>query len=116
VLATVDGVGRAHAVPVCFAVRTGELVTAVDHKPKSGSKLARISNIERSGRATFLMDRWSEDWRRLGWVMVRGSARLDPPGSADAELAARYEQYRDTPPRGPVIVVRPERISWWTWE
>jgi hypothetical protein len=48
--------------------------------------------------------------------MVRGSARLDAPGSADAELAARYEQYRDTPPQGPVIVVRPERISWWTWE
>jgi PPOX class probable F420-dependent enzyme len=116
VLATVDAQGRPHAVPVCFALRSGELVTAIDHKPKSGRRLARVANIEANPNASLVFDRWSEDWRRLGWVMVRGTARIDAPGSADAELAARYEQYRASPPRGEVISVRPERILWWTFE
>jgi PPOX class probable F420-dependent enzyme len=116
VLATVDGEGRPHVVPVCYAIRADELVTAIDHKPKSGRKLARVANIEANGRAAVLLDRWSEEWHRLGWVMVRGTARLEQPGSADAQLLQRYRQYREAPPRGPVIAVRPEHISWWTWE
>jgi PPOX class probable F420-dependent enzyme len=113
VLATTDAEGRAHAVPVCFAVRSDEIVSALDHKPKSGRKLARLRHIEATGRATVLVDRWSEDWERLGWVMARGSARIDAPGTADGPLAARYQQYRAQPPRGPVIALRPEHVLWW---
>jgi PPOX class probable F420-dependent enzyme len=116
VLATVDGSGRPHAVPICFAVRSEELVTAVDDKPKSPRELARVKHIKATGRATMMVDRWSEDWTRLGWVMVGGPARIDYPGSAEEELSARYEQYRGAPPRGDVIAVTPEIIRWWTWE
>jgi PPOX class probable F420-dependent enzyme len=114
VLATVDRGGDAHAVPVCFAVRGTDLVTPVDFKPKSGKPLARLRNIEATRSATLLFDSWSEDWERLAWVMVRGAARLDSPGSADAALAERYAQYAERPPGGPVIVVTPGRIVWWT--
>jgi PPOX class probable F420-dependent enzyme len=116
VLATVARDGMPHAVPVCFALRDDEVATAIDHKPKSGRKLARLANIEASGHASFLFDRWSEDWRRLAWVMARGPARVEAPGSAARELAERYPQYAETPPEGPVIVVRPQRVLWWTWE
>ncbi len=115
VLATAGRDGRAKLVPVCFALRAGNVVTAVDRKPKGGRRLARLRNIERDARASVLVDRWDEDWSRLGWARVEGSARVDPPGSADAELRARYPQYGGEPPDGEVIVVVPERIVWWTW-
>jgi PPOX class probable F420-dependent enzyme len=115
VLATISFDGAPHAVPVCWARRGEELVTAVDHKPKSGRELARIRNVSRDGRASMLFDRYSETWEELGWVMVTGSARLDVPGSASAELADRYEQYRRQPPEGDVIALMPQRVSWWTW-
>ena len=115
-LATVGGDGMPHAVPVCFALWDEEIATAIDYKPKSGRRLARLVNVEASRQASFLFDRWSEDWRRLAWVMARGPARVEAPGCAARELAARYPQYAETPPQGPVIVVRPQRVLWWTWE
>ena len=113
VLATVDDRGNPHAVPVSFAVRGDDLVTAVDQKPKSGRELARLANVRQRPAATLLLDRWDEDWTRLGWVMVRGDARIEPPGSATAELVQRYPQYRRDPPSGEVIALRPRRILWW---
>jgi PPOX class probable F420-dependent enzyme len=107
--------GYPHAVPVCFAVVGGDVVTAIDQKPKSGRRLARLRNVEERGAATLLFDRWDEDWRRLGWVMIGGGARIEPPGTAAGELSARYAQYRDDPPAGESIVVSPHRIRWWTW-
>ena len=104
-------------MPVCFAVRGDDLVTAIDQKPKRiDRETARVANVRNDGRATLLIDRWDEDWTRLGWVMIRAAAALEPPGSASAQLLGRYPQYRDDPPGGPVIALRPRRISWWLWE
>jgi PPOX class probable F420-dependent enzyme len=114
VLATVDGRGRPHAVPVGFALHGADVVTAVDQKPKGDRELARVANVRAHPHVTMVMDRWDEDWRRLGWVMVRGVADIAAPGHATAELVERYPQYRDDPPRGMVIVLHPERILWWT--
>ena len=117
VLATVDRDGNAHAVPVCFALRDAEIVTAVDQKPKrKGRELTRVSNVRQRGDATMLVDRWDEDWSRLGWVMVQGSARIEEPGRGAPQLLERYPQYRDDPPHGEVIALRPKRILWWTWQ
>jgi PPOX class probable F420-dependent enzyme len=116
VLATIDAAGRPHAVPVCFAIVAGEVVTAIDQKPKSTTRPARLVNVERAGTATMMFDRWDEDWTRLGWVMVRGRARVEPPGTAPDELVDRYSQYRESRPAGNVIVVTPDDIVWWTYE
>jgi PPOX class probable F420-dependent enzyme len=115
VLATVDAAGRPHAVPITFALAEGNVVTAIDQKPKSSARPARLLNIERRPETTVLFDSYDDDWRRLAWAMVRGTARLEPPGSHLDALAARYPQYRDDPPRGEVIVVRPDDIVWWTF-
>jgi PPOX class probable F420-dependent enzyme len=112
--ATTDEAGRPHAVPICFAVRGEDLVTAVDAKPKRSRALKRVANVRHDPRAALLVDRWDEDWTNVGWVMVQGRARVDAPHSADEELRARYPQYRDAPPPGEVIVVAPHRILWWT--
>lgn len=115
VLTTIDRSGAPHAVPVCFAVVGRELVTAIDHKPKSARRPARLGNIERNPAAAMLFDRWDEDWHRLGWVLVRGLARVEAPGTGRAELVARYPQYAATPPAGDVIVLSPARVTWWLW-
>jgi PPOX class probable F420-dependent enzyme len=114
VLGTIDDDGRPHLVPITFAVVGRELISAVDHKPKSTTRLARLRNIERSGTATALIDRYDEDWGRLLWIMVRGSALIEPPGYNVDALVARYSQYRDRPPQGPVAVVTPKRIDYWS--
>lgn len=115
VLVTIDPMGSASAVPVCFALRDADIVTPVDAKPKAGRRLARLKNLDAHPAATVLFDRWDEDWRRLAWVMVKGTGRVEPPGTGSDELAARYAQYKSSPPPGEVIVVRPQRVLWWAW-
>lgn len=112
--ATIDARGGPHVVPVCFATRGDELNSAVDHKPKRGKVMARVHHLEADPRATLMADRWNEDWERIGWVMVRGTARLEPPLNVEP-LNARYPQYRDMPDHDALIVLRPEKILWWTW-
>jgi PPOX class probable F420-dependent enzyme len=113
VLTTIDEQGGPHAVPICFAVTGTDIVTPIDHKPKSTTALARVRHIQSRPVATVLFDRYDDDWANLGWVMVRGSARLEDPRIARESLAARYPQYRARPPQGELIVVTPRRINWW---
>ena len=75
-------------------------------------QLGRVRDLLARPAVSLLIDRWDEDWRRLAWVRLDGSARvLGPtrPDAADAaehELAvaglrARYPQYRDPRPGRP---------------
>jgi PPOX class probable F420-dependent enzyme len=117
VLSSVGADGSPHSVPVVFAVIDKEIVTPIDEKPKSGKKLGRIRNIENNPQVSLLFDHWDEDWTRIGWVMVRGRARVDVRTDAIAPLKERYPQYDTTELalKGDAIVVEPERIMWWTW-
>ena len=95
------------------------MVSAVDHKPKSTPSLARLADIGRTGRATLLVDHYDDtDWSALWWVRVTGSAAVlgedDPDASrARRALAAKYRQYQDTPPVGPVYAVALDTLRWW---
>lgn len=102
-------------VPVCFAIRGDEIVTTIDAKPKSTHHLARLDNVARTGRASVLVDHWDEDWSRLGWVTIRGDARIDEAGSAAEDLVARYPQYETYAADGPVIAIKPTAIRWWVY-
>jgi PPOX class probable F420-dependent enzyme len=115
VLSTLDEDGTPHSVPVTFAIVAGELVTAIDHKPKSGRELKRLKNIRANPKASALVDRWSEEWDELGWVMMSGRARIELPGTGVAQLIERYPQYQERAPSGDVIVLSPERIRWWLY-
>ena len=61
-----------------------------------------------------LIDEYDEDWSRLWWVRLRGTARIvEHDERAIDLLAAKYPQYRERPPSGPVIAVSiEERIGW----
>ena len=112
-LATVNAKGRPHIVPVCFALHRGRIVTAVDAKPKATTQLARLENVHATGRASLLVDHYEEDWTRLWWVRVDGPAAVTDDDAAISTLAAKYEQYRNQRPAGPVIAIDPER--WRSW-
>jgi PPOX class probable F420-dependent enzyme len=112
-LATVDRQGRPHVVPICFAIEGETLYSAVDEKPKRTRRLQRLRNIEANPQVEVVIDHYEDDWTKLWWVRLRGTARIvDDPRAVDL-LAAKYPQYRDRPPQGPVIAVSIEERSEW---
>ena len=85
-------------IPVCFAYESGKIYSAIDRKPKSGHTLARVKNIERNPRVAFILDTYSDDWRRLSYLLVHGKASLvrDQGEKSRAKnlLLSKYPQYR----------------------
>jgi PPOX class probable F420-dependent enzyme len=117
-LATLGADGRPHLVPICFALEGDTLYSAVDAKPKRSKRLKRIENIRLRPEVAVIVDHYEEDWTRLWWVRMDGTARVhDDWAERDRGLAllgAKYEQYRAEPPTGPVIAVLVERWRGWT--
>jgi PPOX class probable F420-dependent enzyme len=118
VMTTMSAEGTAHSVPVVFVVLDNEILSPIDHKPKLGQKLARVRNLERDDRVTLLADRWDEEWTRLGWLMVQGTAVVDENASLDdmRALNSRYPQYEPDERHDALIRIRPHRLLWWTWD
>ena len=78
-LSTVTPSGLPHSVPICFALSGADTIyTPIDSKPKTSSRkpLARITNIINNDEVVVLFDRYSEDWNKLGYVMVKGKASI----------------------------------------
>ena len=117
-LATLRADGRPHLVPICFALEGDALYSAVDEKPKRSLRLLRLENIRRRPDVAVLVDHYDEDWSRLWWVRLDGTATVHEDGSRYERglelLGTKYELYRAEPPAGPVIAVRIER--WRGWE
>jgi PPOX class probable F420-dependent enzyme len=118
-LATADRSGAPHLVPVCFCLDELSIYISVDEKPKrTDIPLKRLRNIAENPAVAITVDRWDEDWSRLAWVMLRGSAVIlsggDEHDHAQGALRRRYEQYRamDLAPL-PVIAVRIRRVLSW---
>jgi PPOX class probable F420-dependent enzyme len=116
-LATTDPDGRAHLVPIVFAVEGDTLYTAVDRKPKRSRRLRRIENARARPDVTILVDRYEDDWSQLWWIRLRGRARVLDTGEEREHalqlLAEKYPQYKDEPPDGAVLAVDiAETRSW----
>ena len=118
-LATADTAGVPHLVPVCYAVDGMSAYITVDEKPKrTDIPLKRLRNIMENPAVALTVDRWDEDWSRLAWVMLRGSAVILDSGKehdrAQDLLRGRYPQYRsmDIAPL-PVIAIRIGRVLAW---
>ena len=119
-LATADSRAIPHVVPVCFTISQGTLYITIDEKPKrvAGPALKRVRNIERNPMVAIVVDRYNEDWTRLGWVILRGRAEILRDGAehdrAQELLRARYRQLAAMQiAEQPVIAVRLERVTSW---
>ena len=119
-LASADARGEPHVVPVCFVVAGETVYITVDEKPKHrpGRTLKRIRNLVENPAVALVADHYEEDWRRLGWVMLRGQAEILHEGEehdrAQTLLRERYAQYREMSLTTlPVIAIRIARVASW---
>jgi PPOX class probable F420-dependent enzyme len=127
-LATTDTHHRPHIVPMIFVLvsQTGTdqthspdtVYSAVDAKPKRSTSLRRLANITTNPHVAVLADHYEDDWHALWWVRADGTARIlntNEPESRDAitRLVARYPQYHEQPPHGPVIAI--DITHWSSW-
>jgi PPOX class probable F420-dependent enzyme len=116
-LATADGDGRPHLVPIVFAVEGDRVYSAVDAKPKRTTALRRLANVQVNPAVSLLVDHYDdEDWSALWWARADGAGRVI--GSEEPEwrratqlLSERYPQQRAT---GAVLAVDVERWSGWS--
>jgi len=130
-LATVGANGRPRLVPICFVVGADgpdarpRIHSPLDEKPKRSADphdLARVRDILILPEATLLIDRWSEDWSRLGWLRLECRAELLEPEPREVDehraavtaLRAKYPQYAGQRlEERPVIRFTVERaVSW----
>ena len=120
-LATVDEEGRPYVVPVCYAWDGSRAYIALDAKPKSvpPTRLKRVRNILANPHVSLLVDAYREDWSRLVYVMLNGTAALvdlgtPTHGEAIKLLREKYPQYRAMAiEEQPVIAVSPEWAHTW---
>jgi PPOX class probable F420-dependent enzyme len=115
-LATADGAGVPHLVPVVFAVDGDRVYMVTDAKPKRTTALRRLSNVRENPAVALLVDHYDDsDWSRLWWVRADGLGRVVGPEEPEAVhavglLAARYPQQRAT---GAVLAVDVARWTGW---
>jgi PPOX class probable F420-dependent enzyme len=122
-LATVTPTGLPHIVPITFAALGPDtLVSAVDHKPKRTTALARLANLAANPSVSLLVDHYEDEWTQLWWARADGHATVlapDPDGgpwaAAAARLTERYPQYAERPPAGPIIEITVGRWVGWQW-
>ena len=119
-LATADAQGSPHLIPVCFVFDGKHFYSVLDRKPKRTSltKLKRVRNILSNPNVALLLDHYEEDWERLWYLLVRGTAHLMRHGEkhrrAIALLKEKYPQYHNMDiDRNPVIKISPARITSW---
>jgi PPOX class probable F420-dependent enzyme len=119
-LATAGAEGEPHVVPIVFAVDDGRFYTPLDDKPKQADRrrLKRVRNLLENPRVAVVVDEYDEDWTRLAWVLVRGTAAFVERGLEHDRgvrlLEAKYPQYGEMPLRErPIIVITPARVTSW---
>ena len=122
ILATTAPSGRPRLVPICFVIDGDVVVSPLDEKPKrveDPRNLARVRDLRGERRVALLVHRWDEDWSRLAWLRLRGTARLLEPGdpehaAAIVPLRSKYPQYGsqaiDT---RPMIRIQLDRATAW---
>jgi PPOX class probable F420-dependent enzyme len=108
-------------LPVTFALDEGVLWSAVDEKRKRlrGRALARVRYLEQRPRAALTVDHYEDDWSTLAWVQALGNVEVIDGERAPAglrALRAKYDQYRERAPAGPLLCFRPERFVFWRAE
>jgi PPOX class probable F420-dependent enzyme len=115
-LGLLDGDGQPRVLPITFALE-GECVwSAIDKKPKRSSEPARVRFLREHPRAAISVDRYEDDWERLAWVQLQCDATILEAAAAPtalAALAAKYPQYQDDPPPGPLLRFEPRSATSW---
>jgi PPOX class probable F420-dependent enzyme len=114
-LATITPNNHPHIIPVTFAIQNSTLYIAIDHKPKTTKNLQRLKNIEQNPKVSILADHYTEDWTTLWWTRADGTATITDEETPIDLLVAKYSQYQETRPQGPVIEIKVNHWTGWTY-
>lgn len=119
-LATSTRNGRPNVVPICYAFDGKMIYSSIDQKPKRAQpqNLRRVKNIIENPKVSLVVDAYSENWRKLRYVLVHGTAEIIQNGRehrhAIALLRKKYPQYRSMRlEKRPVIKIRLVRVVAW---
>ncbi len=119
-LATADKHGQPHVIPICFVFDGKCFYSPIDEKPKRSApnQLKRLKNIRENPRVSLVIDRYDENWRRLAYVLIRGSAKISSKGARHATalrlLRKKYRQYQRMQLEGrPVIIITAREFRSW---
>ncbi|MEX2431622.1 MAG: pyridoxamine 5'-phosphate oxidase family protein [Dehalococcoidia bacterium] len=113
-LATADGNGVPHLVPLCH-VATETTIYLSNGFERNGRKAKRVRNLLENPYAAFLVDHYTEDWDKLSYVLAQGRVELLEDGAELVEavrlLKQQYHQWRDwTLEEFGVAALRIERV------
>jgi PPOX class probable F420-dependent enzyme len=121
-LATADSRGRPHVIPICYVCDDSCLYSVLDAKPKrvAVKNLKRVLNIQENPRVAVVVDEYDEDWTRLAYVLLHGTAQVLTGGEEHARalrlLREKYPQYRAMQLEGcPVICMAVQRVISWAY-
>lgn len=122
-LATVGIDGQPAVIPICYAFNGELMYSPIDEKPKGvdADALKRVRNIQNNPHVALVIDDYSDDWSKLIYVLVSGTAEIVLPGAGDREharavelLREKYPQYRSMKiDERPIIRITPTRIKRW---
>lgn len=111
-------------IPICYAFDGERIYTPIDEKPKTVEAVAlkRVRNIEANPHVALVIDDYSDDWSKLIYVLISGTAQIISPSAAAFEharavalLREKYPQYRSMRiDERPIIRIIPARIKRWT--
>jgi PPOX class probable F420-dependent enzyme len=110
-------------IPLCYVFDGEHIYSPIDEKPKSvaASSLKRVRNIEANPQVALVIDDYSEDWSRLAYVLIRGTAQILASDEGSQEharavelLREKYPQYRSMRiDKRPMIKIKPTGIKRW---
>ncbi len=119
-LATVDETGKPLVVPICYVYDGEFLFSSIDAKPKRvpANKLKRIRNINSNPKVSLVVDEYDDDWSRLCYVIINGTAEILDKGKDHEDavtlLKQKYPQYASMPIETlPIIKIKPTSIISW---
>ena len=108
---------------MCHACDGRFIYSALDQKPKrtTVARLRRVRNIAANPQVALVVDHYAEDWRRLWYLLITGTAELLEGGEEQARavqlLRQKYPQYRQMDIQAsPVIRITPTGVvAWGDW-
>jgi PPOX class probable F420-dependent enzyme len=115
-LGLVDADDHPRVLPVTFALAEDAAWSAIDQKPKRAAEPARLRYLRRRPEAALCVDLYSDEWDRLAWVQLLGRVEildLDQGSAGLDALRAKYDQYAEATPPGPLLRLAPERALCW---
>ncbi|MDQ3836562.1 MAG: TIGR03668 family PPOX class F420-dependent oxidoreductase [Thermoproteota archaeon] len=121
-LATVDSRSIPHLVPVVFVFDGFDFFIPIDEKRKTikPAKLKMIRNIQQNPNVALLVDKYSEEWPELAFVMIQGRASIANKTDENIEvrkaykmLTTKYIQYQRVGVGRMCIMIRPKNVIYW---